>query len=61
MSNNNNHQLGEAPWLHVVISTGFGVGFWPWGPGTLGGFVALLIWIAPSHPYGLQLAQCCWF
>lgn len=27
MSNNNNHQLGEAPWLHVVISTGFGVGF----------------------------------
>lgn len=46
MSNNNNHQLGEAPWLHVVISTGFGVGFWPWGPGTLGSFVALLIWIA---------------
>ena len=46
MSNNNNHQLGEAPWLHVVISTGFGVGFWPWGPGTLGGFGALLIWIA---------------
>lgn len=46
MSNNNNHQLGEAPWLHVMISTGLGVGFWPWGPGTLGGFVALLIWIA---------------
>ena len=46
MSNNNNHQLGEAPWLHVIISTGLGVGFWPWGPGTLGGFVALLIWIA---------------
>ena len=45
MSNNNNHQLGEAPWLHVVISTGLGVGFWPWGPGTLGGFVALLMWI----------------
>lgn len=46
MSNNNNHQLGEAPWLHVIISTGLGVGFWPLGPGTLGGFVALLIWIA---------------
>lgn len=46
MSNNNNHQLGEAPWLHVIISTGLGVGFWPCGPGTLGGFVALLIWIA---------------
>ena len=45
MSNNNNHQLGEAPWFHVALSTGFGVGFWPWGPGTLGGFVALLTWI----------------
>lgn len=46
MSNNNNHKLGEAPWLHVIISTGLGIGFWPLGPGTLGGFVALLIWIA---------------
>ena len=46
MSNNNNHQLGEAPWLHVIISTGFGTGFFPWGPGTFGGFIALLIWIA---------------
>lgn len=45
MSKNNNHQLGEAPWFHVALSTGFGVGFWPWGPGTLGGFVALFTWI----------------
>lgn len=45
MSNNNNHPLGEAPWLHVIISTGLGTGFWPWGPGTLAGFFALLIWI----------------
>lgn len=45
MSNNNNHQLGEAPWLHVIISTGFGTGFFPWGPGTFGGFIALLVWI----------------
>ena len=26
MSNNNNKQLGEAPWLHVIISTGLGTG-----------------------------------
>ena len=45
MSNNNNHQLGEAPWFHVIISTGFGTGFFPWGPGTFGGLIALLIWI----------------
>ena len=46
MSSNNNHQLGEAPWFHVIVSTGFGTGFFPWGPGTFGGFIALLIWIA---------------
>lgn len=45
MSNNNTHTFGEAPWLHIVISTGFGTGFFPYGPGTAGAFVALLIWI----------------
>lgn len=46
MSNNNNKQLGEAPWLHVIISTGLGTGFIPKAPGTAGAFLALLIWIA---------------
>ena len=46
MSNNNNHKLGEAPWLHVIISTGLGTGFVPKAPGTAGAFLALLIWIA---------------
>lgn len=45
MSNNNNRQLGDAPWLHVIISTGFGSGFVPKAPGTAGAFLALLIWI----------------
>ncbi|MCD8306155.1 MAG: phosphatidylglycerophosphatase A [Prevotella sp.] len=46
MSNNNNRQLGEAPWLHVVLSTGFGAGFVPVAPGTAGALVALIIWLA---------------
>lgn len=46
MSKNNNRQLGEAPWLHVIISTGLGIGFIPKAPGTAGAFLALLIWIA---------------
>lgn len=46
MSNNNNKQLGEAPWLHVIISTGLGIGFVPKAPGTAGAFLALLIWLA---------------
>lgn len=45
MSYNNNRQLGEAPWLHVIISTGLGTGFVPKAPGTAGAFLALLIWI----------------
>lgn len=28
----------------MFIATGFGLGFWPWGPGTLAGFFALLLW-----------------
>ncbi len=44
MSNNNNHPLGEAPWFHVMISTGMGSGFIPFAPGTAGAFLALVIW-----------------
>lgn len=49
MSKNNNHPLGEAPWGHVIFSTGLGTGFFPWGPGTMGALMALAIW------YGLYL------
>lgn len=44
MSNNNNRILGKAPWFHVILSTGFGTGFFPGAPGTFAGFVALVIW-----------------
>ncbi|MGM9698242.1 MAG: phosphatidylglycerophosphatase A [Prevotella sp.] len=49
MSSNNNRQLGQAPWFHIIISTGFGSGFFPGAPGTFAGGIALLIW------YGLYL------
>lgn len=44
MSQNNNHPLGQAPWGHVIFSTGLGTGFIPWGPGTMGALMALVIW-----------------
>ena len=44
MSNNNNHPLGQAPWFHVILSTGLGTGFVPGAPGTAGAFLALIIW-----------------
>ncbi len=34
--------------LPVIIATGFGAGFWPWGPGTAGAVLATLIWLALS-------------
>ena len=45
MSNNNNKQLDNVPWFHVIISTGLGTGFIPKAPGTAGAFLALLIWL----------------
>lgn len=44
MSNNNNRQLGEAPWFHVILSSGFGVGFIPGAPGTYAAFMAWGVW-----------------
>ena len=49
MSGNNTRQSGQAPWFHVIISSGFGSGFFPGAPGTFAGGIALLIW------YGLYL------
>lgn len=44
MSNNNRHPLGEGPRFHVILSTGFGVGFVPVAPGAAGEFVAIVLW-----------------
>lgn len=44
MSDNNNHPLGDAPWFHVILSTGLGTGFIPGAPGTYAGFTGLIIW-----------------
>lgn len=35
--------------LPVIIGTGFGAGFWPWGPGTAGAVVATAAWFGLSH------------
>ena len=36
--------MKRPPLLPVIIGTGFGSGFWPWGPGTAGAVVATGIW-----------------
>lgn len=38
----------KLPLLPVIIATGFGSGFWPWGPGTAGALLATIIWFGLS-------------
>ncbi len=38
-------EMKKAPFLPMLIGTGFGSGFWPWGPGTAGAVLATLIWL----------------
>ncbi|MBO4870702.1 MAG: phosphatidylglycerophosphatase A [Muribaculaceae bacterium] len=41
--------MNRPPLLPVIIGTGFGSGFWPWGPGTAGAVLATAIWLALSN------------
>jgi len=36
--------MEHPPKWPVIICTGFGAGFWPWGPGTAGAVVATALW-----------------
>ena len=45
MNNKGNLIDARPPFLPTLIGTGFGSGFWPWGPGTAGRVSATLIWI----------------
>lgn len=48
MNNKNNISDKRPPLIPMLIGTGFGSGFWPWGPGTAGSIVALIGWFALS-------------
>ena len=43
----------RPPLLPVIIGTGLGSGFWPWGPGTAGSVLATLIWAAMAYWGGI--------
>lgn len=34
----------RPPFLPMLIGSGFGSGFWPWGPGTAGSIFATVVW-----------------
>lgn len=41
--------MKQLPLFPVVIATGFGAGFWPWGPGTAGAVLATAMWLGLSY------------
>ena len=49
MNNKGNLTNEPPPLLPVIIGTGFGSGFWPWGPGTAGSVLATLIWALMAY------------
>lgn len=40
--------MKQTPVIPTIIATGFGSGFWPWGPGTAGAILATAIWLGLS-------------
>lgn len=53
MNNKGNLTDERPPLLPVIIGTGFGSGFRPWGPGTAGSVLATLIWTALAYGLGI--------
>lgn len=43
--------MSRPPLLAVVFGTGFGSGFWPWGPGTAGALLATLLWLGMTFVF----------
>ena len=54
MNNKGNLTNEPPPLLPVIIGTGFGSGFWPWGPGTAGSVLATLIWALMAYLGGFN-------
>ncbi len=41
--------------FYAFWATGFGAGYWPWGPGTAGAFVAVVLWTLCGSMTSLNL------
>ena len=58
MNNKGNLTDERPPLLPVIVGTGLGSGFWPWGPGTAGSVLATLIWTAMAYWGGISGTLC---
>lgn len=55
MNDHGNLTDKRPPLLPTIIGTGLGSGFWPWGPGTAGSVVAVVIWLLLGWPLAGQM------
>jgi phosphatidylglycerophosphatase A len=46
----------KIPFYHQFIATGLGVGYFPYGPGTMGALLAILVW----YPLATYLSYLLW-
>ena len=58
INNKGNLTDERPPLLPVIVGTGLGSGFWPWGPGTAGSVLATLIWTAMAYWGGISGTLC---
>lgn len=49
----------RIPFIPCVIATSLGVGFFPWGPGTMGALLGLGVWYLLMTTYSFTLALVC--
>ena len=48
--------MKKIPFYHQLIATGLGVGHFPYGPGTMGALLAILVW----YPIATYLSYPFW-
>ena len=46
--------MERPPILAVVFGSGFGSGFWPWGPGTAGALLATIAWLGMACVFNTE-------
>lgn len=57
MNDKGNLTNERPPLLPIIIGTGLGSGFWPWGPGTAGSILGTLIWAPIAYMGGMDASM----
>lgn len=53
--------MSKLPKIPLIIGTSLGVGYWPWGPGTAGALLGVVIWFVMSQYLSFEALVCATF